>query len=192
MVSASTRDVSKIEWGMSDVFGSSSRHASLFLGYFSLFLADFNHLSDPVLEVALHAEENVSLVVDGYALNILQRSAESGDCLKFFTRSVDVQLVVSTVGDVERAFRKIDRLRRERITTIDDPVQLVILSKQIKHIVFVVGDVEIAAVVKDHAFRFRDAIFRPQKLRNISVLGDAEDLVHFAVADQQRAVRGKR
>src|SRR5437667_10155189 len=106
IVSASTRDVSRIERGISEVF-LSRRDASLFSGYFCV-LADLDHVSDPVLEVALYREKNISLVVDGHALNVLQRSAEGGDCLKFFTRSVDVQLMVTTVRDVQRSFRKID------------------------------------------------------------------------------------
>src|SRR5882757_9104285 len=97
-----------------------------------------------------------------------------------------------TVGDVQRSARKIDRFRRERIVAIDDAMQFAVCVEEIKDVVFVVGYVEIAAIIKDHAFRLGDSVISAEEIRNLSVARDAEDFVLLAVANQQRSVGRQR
>ena len=71
-------------------------------------------------------------------------------------------------------------------------MKLPVRVEQIEHVVFVVGDVEIALIVKDHAFRFRDAVLAAQKLRDVAVARNPEHFVLLAVAHQNRTVRRQR
>ena len=110
---ALTRGVSKIEWGISEVLSSRAGTRDLFLRYISLVFTDLDNFSDPVLKIALDTQENVSLVINGNALDVLQAAAKRRNGLQFFTWRVNVELVISAVGDVEGRFREIDCLRRK-------------------------------------------------------------------------------
>ena len=134
----------------------------------------------------------MALLVDRDAFDVFQLPAKSCNRLRLFARRVDIEFAVVTIRDVERAFRKVDRLRAKRIAVIDNLVELPVAIEQIQHVVFVVGNVEIAAIVEDHAFRLRDAIVSAEKLRNLTVAGDAINDVLLSVADQKRSVRRLR
>ena len=71
-------------------------------------------------------------------------------------------------------------------------MQFAIGVEQVKNVVFVVGDIQIAAVIKDHAFRLRDSVILAEKISHLSVARDAKDFVLFAVADKQRFVGSER
>ena len=71
-------------------------------------------------------------------------------------------------------------------------MQVVIRVQHVKHIVFVVGDVQVAQFVKDHALGLCDPELFSQKLRYGAVSGNSKNLVLLAVADQQRSVRSQR
>src|SRR5882672_9675368 len=180
MMCASRFDFSTIDWGMLIVMIIAPAR-DLFLGYRSFFLADLYHVSNLVLQIALHAEKDVSLIVDGDTLHVLQLAAESGDGSELFSRGVKVKLVVVTVGYVQRSAREIDRLRRKGIVAIDDAMQFAVRIEQIKDVVLIVGNVQIAAVVKDHAFRLGDSVLLAEKIGNLSIARDAENFVLFAV-----------
>src|SRR5205085_3329132 len=136
-----------------------------------------------------YAEKDVSLIVDGDALHVFQLAPERGNCFQLFTGRVDVELAVMTVSDVQRSPCEIDSLGRESIVAIDDAMQFAACIEQVKDVVFVVGDVQIAAVVKDHAFRLGDSVLLAKKIGNLSVARDAENFVLFAVAHEQRSIR---
>ena len=119
-------------------------------------------------------------------------AAKRGDRLELFAGRVGVKLSVATVGDVKRSLRKVDRFGRKRVFAIDDAMKLAAAVEHIQHVVFVVGDVEIAAVVVNHAFRFRNPVVSPQKFRDLSVARHAKYFVHFAIADQKRSIRRQR
>ena len=145
-----------------------------------------------MLQIALHAQKYVSLIVDRDALHVLQLSAEGRDCPEFFSWGVNVKLVVVTVSYVQRSAREIDRLRRKGIVAIDDAMQFAVCIEEVKDVVFIVGNVQIAVVVEHHAFRLGDSVLFAEKIGNLSVARDAKNLVLFAVADEQRSIRRKR
>src|SRR2546421_12916978 len=106
--------------GASSGFSDYRAGTRLFLGYRSFFLADFNHVSNFPLQIALYAEKDISLIVDGDALHVFQLAPERGNCFQLFTGRVDVELAVMTVSDVQRPLCEIDSLGRESIVAIDD------------------------------------------------------------------------
>ena len=71
-------------------------------------------------------------------------------------------------------------------------MQFLFAVKQIEHVVLVVRDIEIAAIVKYHALRLGNPVFFPQKLRDLAIARDAEHFVLLAIADQKRSIRGER
>src|SRR4029077_19407012 len=103
------------------------------LSYLSSFLADFDYVSDLAFQIGLHADKNVSRVVDRHALHILQLTAKRRDRFQLFTGRVDVKFSVVAVGDVERSAREVNRFGRKRILSIDNPVQLAISIEQVKY-----------------------------------------------------------
>src|SRR5947209_10473994 len=100
MVCASRFDFSTIDWSMFDC-STIAPARDLSLGYLSFFLADLNYVSNFPLQIALHAEKYVSLIIDRDALHVFQLAPERGDCFQLFTGSVDVELAVMTIGDVQ-------------------------------------------------------------------------------------------
>src|SRR5207237_2516354 len=166
--------------------------ATFSFGYFRSVVVDFYDRANFSLQVSLNREIDVSLVVERYALNVLQLPAKCRDSFQFFVGCVNVKLIVVAVGDVKRTLRVEDCLRRKGIFSIDNAMQFLFTVKQIEHIVFVVRDVEIAAIVKDHALRLGNPVFFSQELRNLAIARDAEHFMLLAIANQKRSIAGDR
>src|SRR5712691_7080419 len=96
------------------------------------------------------------------------------------------------VGDVKRPVEVTKTFRRKRVLAIDHAVKLVIRIQQVKHIVFLVGDVQVAFVVIDHALWSRDPVLFAEEFGHRAVSRYAEHFVLFVVANQKRSVRSQR
>src|SRR5205807_6715009 len=89
----------------------------------------FDNVSLLLLQIGLNADKDVALLVDRDAFDVFQLPAKSCNRLRLFARRVDIEFTVATIRDVERAFRKVDRLRAKRIAAIDNAVEFAIDRK---------------------------------------------------------------
>src|SRR5438552_8263309 len=154
-----------------------------FFRYFRILLADFDNGADFPLQIGLNREIDVSLIVKRYSLNVLELPAKGCDSFQLFVGCVDVELVVVAVGDIKGTLRVEDCLRRKGVFAVDDAMQFLFAVEQIEYVVFVVSDVEIAAIVKDHALRLGNTKFFPQKLRDLAIASDEEHFVLLAIVN---------
>src|SRR4051794_12706557 len=98
------------------------RHGDLFLGYLSFFATDFDNVTLLLLQIGLNTDEDVALLVDRDAFDVFQLPAKGCDGFRLFAWRVDIELAIVTIRDVERPFRKVNRLRSKRFATIDNAV----------------------------------------------------------------------
>src|SRR6185437_5340433 len=167
----SRMDSSILEWGMYEL-RAARRHASS-----ATLLADFYDVAAAAFQISLHSDINISGIVSGDSLHVFQFAGEGGNRLQFIIRTIKKKLSVMTVGDVEGSLGKEDRFGRKRFAAGNDAMQLVTRVEHIQHVVDVVSDVKIAAIVINHALRLRDPVLLAKKFRDCAITRDAKDFV---------------
>src|SRR5258707_15183411 len=93
--------------------------AILSCGYFSIVFAELDDVAHLVLQVCLHGDVKVSLIIHGDSLKLLERAGKCGNWFQPVIRSVDIHLSKVFIGYIEPAIDVPKSFRRKRVSPID-------------------------------------------------------------------------